>query len=90
MDEPEDVGVAETVHELHLFQHVGPVTCQRVHLQRHDLSSHPVFYLERERRLSVKDRHFKVSNDVYCSWEHVHTHTDARTDTSYYPCGGNY
>lgn len=81
VDEPEDVGVAETVHELHLFQHVGPVTGHSVHLQRHDLPSNPVFHLERVRekgiglRLPVTDRHFEVSIDVYCSWTRTHTHT---------------
>lgn len=34
---PEDVGVREAVHELHLPQHVAPVAGQLVHLQHHDL-----------------------------------------------------
>lgn len=34
---PEDVGVREAVHQLHLPQHVAPVARQLVHLQHHDL-----------------------------------------------------
>lgn len=35
---PEDVGVAEPVHQLHLAQHVPSVAGQLVHLQHQDLS----------------------------------------------------
>lgn len=34
---PEDVGVREAVHQLHLPQHVAPVAGKLVHLQHHDL-----------------------------------------------------
>lgn len=43
---PEDVGVREAVHQLHLPQHVAPVAGQFVHLQHHDLSRLAVPHLE--------------------------------------------
>lgn len=43
---PEDVGVREAVHQLHLPQHVAPVAGQLVHLQHHDLPRLAVPHLE--------------------------------------------
>lgn len=43
---PEDVGVREAVHQLHLPQHVAPVAGKLVHLQHHDLPRLAVPHLE--------------------------------------------
>lgn len=43
---PEDVGMAESVHQLHLSQHVGLVAGQSVHLQGHHLACRSVLHLE--------------------------------------------
>lgn len=42
---PEDVRMGESIHELHLFQQVCPVTAQLVHLESHHLTRSSVSHL---------------------------------------------
>ena len=51
-DLPEDVGVVELVHELHLLEHVGPVRAVLVHLEHHHLPRRLVRHLKRSRQES--------------------------------------
>ena len=46
----EDVWVTELVHQLHLFQHVGPVGGAQVHLQHHYLARGLVHHLQKNTR----------------------------------------
>ena len=49
-DLPEDVGVVELVHELHLLEHVGPVRAVLVHLEHHHLPRRLVRHLKPSRK----------------------------------------
>lgn len=55
---PEDVGMGESIHELHLFQQVCPVTAQRVHLESHHLTRSSVS------NLGSKSKNVKGGSDI--------------------------
>lgn len=42
---PENVGMGESIHELHLVQHVLAVRGEQVHLEDHHLVRRPVSHL---------------------------------------------
>ena len=48
---PENVGVRETVHQLHFVKHVLAVGRQKVHLEHHHFIGRPMCYLQEFHKL---------------------------------------
>ena len=62
---PEDVWVVELVHELYLFEHVGPVRAVLVHLEHHHPSGRLVCHLQGERkRIAVRREKLRMASSA--------------------------
>ena len=88
-DLPEDVGVVELVHELHLLEHVGPVRAVLVHLEHHHLPRRLVRHLKQSRQESQLGKH---KNDCDRSLRHPSRPVDgvkwgnSRNQSSLFSC----
>lgn len=69
--------MGESIHELHFFQHVCPVTAQRVHLKSHHLAGSSVAHLEnkikqetqgRQLYMRSKSPHVEHAEMFYCQF----------------------